>query len=163
MHHYLKKHLSMFAIAIIAVAGLSSPAFARKGEKTLGLSVGYASYNNSAYTNLSFQYSFSKHVRIAPALGYVFQNDRKSAYTFDIDIHFPFKVATGVKLYPLTGVTFNNWSDKGNGHLNRLGVDAGAGVDLYFTSNLKLSVQGKYSFMKNTSGAFAGVGIGYIF
>jgi glutamine amidotransferase-like uncharacterized protein len=42
-------------------------------------------------------------------------------------------------------------------------LDVGAGFDVYFTSQLKMTVQAKYSFMNDTGGAFAGIGFGYVF
>lgn len=137
--------------------------YAHKGEKTLGIAGGYASYNNAAQANLYFQYSFSPHVRIAPELGYIFRNDEKSAFECSIDVHFPFRVARGVKLYPLTGITVNSWDFKNGNHKVKAGFDFGGGLDLYMTSSLKLSLQGKYSLMNDTSGAFVQLGVGYVF
>lgn len=163
----MKPQIRLLAAAtLLATGSLLAPAesSAQKGEKTLGIAGGYASYNNGGEANLYFQYSFSSHVRLAPEIGYVFRNEGKSAFECSVDVHFPFRVARGVKLYPLTGITINSW-DFGRGHSHEVkgGLDFGGGLDLYMTSSLKLSLQGKYSLMNDTSGAFVQMGIGYVF
>lgn len=161
-----KRMIRKFAVimAIVAcVMASAAPACAQKGEKTLGIAGGFASYNTGGFAEVYFQYSFTDHVRIAPEVGYIFRNEGKSGFAGSIDMHFPFRVARGFKLYPLAGITFNNWGYKNGDSASRGGLDFGGGLDLYFTSQLKMTVQGKYSFMKDTGGAFASIGLGYVF
>lgn len=159
------KKVSLLVLAIVAAIGILMPARAQaqKGEMTLGLMGGFATYNNGGFTDVYFQYTFADHFRIAPDLGYVFRNDNKSAFVLDVDMHFPFRVAKGFAIYPLAGFTFNNWSYKHGDSASRAGANFGAGFDLYLTSYLKLTLQGKYSLMNDTSGGFFGMGIGYVF
>ncbi len=159
------KKISFWAAILMAISGFLIPvqAQAQKGEKTLGLMGGFATYNNGGFTDLYFQYTFTNHVRIAPEIGYVFRNDNKSAFTLNIDMQFPFRIAKGFAVYPLAGFTFNNWSWEHGGNASRAGANFGAGFDIYLTSFLKLSLQGKYSLMNDTSGGFFGMGIGYLF
>ncbi|MDE6335351.1 MAG: hypothetical protein K2L34_02160 [Muribaculaceae bacterium] len=157
------KHSALALLMTAAASICSVPAYAQAGEKTLGIAGGYASHNNGGEANIYFHYSFSQHVRIAPEIGYVFRNEGKSAFECSVDVHFPFRVARGFKVYPLTGVTLNNWSHEHGGHITRGGLDFGGGVDLYLTSSLKLNLQGKYSLMNDTSGCFVQMGIGYVF
>lgn len=157
--------LLLCAVALVA-SSAGMPAFAsssNKGEKTLGISGGYASYNKSAYANVFFQYTFTPHLRIAPEIGYVIRNSDISGFEVSCDMHFPFRLARGFKVYPLAGLTFNTWNNRTEGNLNRFGGDLGLGFDLYITGSLKLCLQGKYSLMKSTSGAFASLSIGYVF
>lgn len=159
------KKVSLLVLAIVAAIGTLMPAKAQaqRGEMTLGLMGGFATYNNGGFTDVYFQYTFADHFRIAPDLGYVFRNDHKSAFVLDVDMHFPFRVAKGFAIYPLAGFTFNNWSYKHGDSASRAGANFGAGFDLYLTSYLKLTLQGKYSLMNDTSGGFFGLGIGYVF
>lgn len=152
------------AIALlVGVAAVPQEAYAQRGEKTLGVAGGFATYNNGGYANLYFQYSFADHVRIAPEIGYIFRNEGKSGFEMSVDMHFPFKIARGFGVYPLAGLTFNNWTYHHDGHASRLGADFGAGFDIYLTSNLKLTLQGKYSLLNDTGGGFFDMGIGYVF
>lgn len=159
-------HLRLSVMALMAAASsllCTSPANAYSGEKTLGVAGGYASHNNGGQANLYFQYTITPHVRLAPEIGYVFRNEGKSAFECSFDVHFPFRVARALKLYPLTGITLNNWNIQYGDHFTRCGLDFGGGVDLYLTSALKFTVQGKYSLMNDTSGCFLQIGIGYVF
>lgn len=159
------KRIKLLAVAVIALIGALAPASAQaqRGEKTLGVMGGFATYNDGGFTDVYFQYSFANHFRLAPDLGYVFRNDGKSAFVLDVDLHFPFRIVKGFGVYPLVGFTFNNWSYKHGDNASRAGANFGAGFDIYLTSYLKLSLQGKYSLMNDTSGAFFGMGIGYVF
>ena len=162
----MKKFLKLPLLLLVLSAGsfLCTPsAYGQKGEKTLGIAGGYASYNNAGMANLFFQYSFSNHVRLAPELGYIFPNDGKSAFDCSLDVQFPFRVARGVKLYPFTGITLNSWNFGRGEHSTKGGFDFGGGLELYMTSSLKLNIQGKYSLMNDTSGGFVQMGIGYVF
>lgn len=160
----MKKFLSVFSAMVVAMMCLiPSTASAQKGEMTLGLNGGFATYNDGGYTNLFFQYTPINHVRLAPEIGYVFRNDGKSAFNLAVDVHFPFKLGRGVAVYPLVGFVFNSWDYQHGDNANRAGVDFGGGLDFYLTSYLKLSLQGKYSMMNDTGGGFIGAGIGYVF
>ena len=151
-------------LLIGAIFATALPANAQRGEKAVGLKGGFSTYNSGGFSAIYFQYTFANHFRIAPEIGYMFRNDNKSGFEISADMHFPFKIAKGFGVYPLVGVTFNNWSYRGaDDSVPRVGVDLGAGFDIYLTSNLKLSLQGKYSLMNDTSGGFFDMGIGYVF
>lgn len=159
------KKITTLVFAVIATISVLFPvaADAQRGEKTLGIAGGFATYNDGGFVDVYFQYSFADHFRIAPDLGYAFRNEGKSAFLLDVDMHFPFRVAKAFSLYPLVGFTFNNWNYRHGGSASRAGANFGGGFEIYLTSNLKLSFQGKYSLMNDTSGGFFDMGIGYVF
>lgn len=129
----------------------------------LGISGGYATHNHSGYAGVYFQYTFKPHIRIAPEIDYVFRNHESSAVKIDCDMQFPFRLTRGFNIYPLAGLTFNAWNNVNSRSECRFGADVGAGFDLYMTGNLKIDIQAKYSFLKDVSGAYVGLGIGYVF
>lgn len=153
--------LPMLIIALTAL--ISAPSATAQGKMAIGLNGGYATRNDGGYTNLYFQYDLLNYVRLAPEIGYVFRNDGKSAFNLAVDVHFPFRIARPVTVYPLVGVAFNSWKYPADKTFNRVGVDFGAGFDFRLTNNLKLTLQGKYSLMNDVSGAYIGMGIGYVF
>ncbi len=162
----LSSYYAKIFTAAVLLCGACAPmmtASAQKGEKTLGVMGGFATYNNGGFTDLYFQYTFHPHIRGAADVGYVFRNDGRSAFAFDIDVQFPFRIVKGFGVYPLVGFTFNNWNYQHAGNAARAGANFGAGFDLYLTSNLKMTLQGKYSLMDDTSGGFFGLGLGYVF
>lgn len=164
----MKRHLPLRLFVVVAIAlvlnSVLIPVYSQRGEKTVGVAAGYSTYNQSGFANLYFQYSFAQHVRISPEIGYAFPKDGTSGFEASIDMHFPFKIYRGIGVYPLAGVTYNNWSFKNSPkNLSRFGADFGAGFDFYFTSRFKLSVQGKYSLVKTAGGGFVNIGFGYVF
>lgn len=158
-------NLLLWAAALISLAcPLTAKASSLyKGEKALGITGGFATHNHSGYAGVYFQYTFVPHVRIAPEVDYVFKNDDDSAVAISCDMQFPFRLARGFNIYPLAGLTFNAWNHSNAGSECRFGGDFGAGFDLYLTGSLKLNLQAKYSLMQDTSGAFFGMGLGYVF
>ena len=161
----MKKYFTRMIAAAAAIL-LTTGAFeasAQTGEKTLGIAAGFSSYNNGGYADIYFHYTLAPHVRIAPEIGYGFRNEGKSLFELSVDAQFPFRVARGFNVYPLTGITYNNWSYHHAGHASRAGLDLGGGIEAYMTSNLKLNLQAKYSMMNDTGGAFINLGIGYVF
>lgn len=161
----MKSKLRILLVSMMVICGMAIPASvsAQKGEKTLGVSGGFSTYNNGGFADVYFQYSFANHIRLAPDIGYVFRNEGCSAFFFDVDVHFPFRLARGFSIYPLVGFTYNNWDYQHGVHASRAGANFGGGFDIYLTSNLKLTLQGKYSAMNDTGGGFFNMGIGYNF
>lgn len=162
----MKKRLKVIRLAVLtllAIVCAVPSASAQKGEMTVGLDGGYASYNKGGYVKAFMHYTIVPHVRLAPELGFAFRNEGRSAFLLDFDVQFPFRLTRGLNIYPLAGVTFNNWSYEGAGHDSRVGLDFGGGFDIYLTRQLKFMIQGKYSLMNDTGGGFVGLGIGYNF
>lgn len=159
------KKITKIAIALVSMICVMSPlsANAQKGEKTLGVMGGFTTVNDGGFMDVYFQYGIANHFRIAPDLGYAFRNDGMSAFLLDVDLHFPFRLARAFSIYPLVGFTFNNWNYAGDGSASRAGANFGAGIDLNLTRNLKLTLQGKYSLLNDVSGAYFGLGLGYVF
>lgn len=153
----------VFVAGIMILSACAGASASDKGKMKLGVMGGFASQNTSGYVGVDFQYNFSNHVRIAPDVVYVFPNHGKSSFLIDVDIHIPFRVARGLALYPLAGAQYSYWNDRHGDNYSRIGLNAGAGLELYITPRLKVALQGKYSFAKNASGCYAGLGIGYIF
>lgn len=154
------RHLSAVAVLL---AGSILPMSGSNHEKTLGIMGGYSTYNQGGFMNLFFQYGFTENIRIAPEVGFAFRSEDKSAFLLSADMQFPFRIYRGIQVYPLVGLTFNNWNYSHSSNSSHIGADVGMGFDFRITDNLKLNVQGKYSAMKHTDGVFVGAGIGYVF
>lgn len=162
----MKTKSRIVACLLVALCSLfaTGVASAQRGEKTLGVAGGYSGYNNSGYLKAYFQYTIIDHLRLAPEIGYSFKGDHgASAFEAALDVQAPFRVARGFSLYPLAGFSFNSWNYDGGGTANRAGFDLGGGMELKVTPNLKLSLQGKYTFMNDTGGCWIDFGIGYVF
>lgn len=158
----MTKYLTALIISLLSLGPLVGKADER-GDMTLGLNGGFTNGNHSGYAGLYFRYSFAKHIRIQPSVEYVFKHKGQSAFDFNLDMQFPFRISKGFHVYPLGGMTFNTWDIDPGGTISHFGGNAGAGFDLNFTSTLKVSVEAKYSFMVSTPGVYIGAGIGYNF
>lgn len=158
---YFLQRMRLLCFASVSLVSLC--AVAQTGQKSIGMLGGYASYNDGGYADIYFQYQVAPHFRIAPDAGYVFRSDGKSAFVMNADMQFPFALAKDFAIYPLMGFTFNNWEYPHDYNVTRGGVNIGTGFDIYLSRDIKMTLQGKYSIMNDTSGAFLGMGIGYVF
>ncbi len=162
-------------ILIILSACVSS--FARepysRGEKSFGPRVGYVTRNCSALGGLVFQYSFSRHVRIAPEASIIFRHKNLDALSVDIDMQFPLQLESDrMAFYPILGLDFTSWNshriqegtnkDVSN-HVNRFGANAGAGFEIRCTPTLKIFLEAKYTLVKTYPGATVAAGLAYVF
>lgn len=157
----------LFCAAPVAEARLE------RGEKSFGPKVGYVSKNQSAMAGLVFEYTFSKHFRLAPEVGMIFRHKDLDAFTVDVNAHVPFGFENDkVALYPLVGANFTSWNRHGvdsasgddvNTHVNRFGINAGGGVELRCTEALRLSLEAKYVFLRDYPTTVISLGISYVF
>lgn len=173
----VKKQLVAVAAAVLLAIISSVPAAAQfqRGEKSVGAKLGYVSKNQSAGVGLVFQYSFSKHLRIAPEVGCVFKHKHLDAFTIDLNMHTPFPFGgERAALYPIAGLNYSSWNyslprelfdsaDDVSTRSSRLGVNLGAGFELRCTRTLKLGLEAKYTLIKRYSGAYVSAIVCYTF
>lgn len=157
-------------LAAVTFLGLAAQAQTQRGEKSFGIKAGYESRNTSGLAGLVFQYSFSKHVRIAPQVGVVFRHHNSDAFLADVDVHFPISVGSDrAALYPLVGVAFNSWVSKNDSeedvttHVNSLGANAGVGFEYRCMPSMKISIEGRYTVLRHNPNVQVTAGIAYIF
>lgn len=158
----------LLSASLILGALLCTPAASaqRIGQKTLGVKLGYATENNSALAGISFDYRFAKHVALTPNVEYVFRNEHRDAFLFNIDCRFPFAVTSRFEIYPFAGINFASWAyhwDGDSARSNHIGFNFGAGCDYYCTSSLKLMFQAKYNAIKDVDSGYFSLGLGYVF
>ena len=141
--------------ALMLLTPLAASAQFERGEKCVGAKLGYVDKNNSASMGLVFQYSFSRHLRVAPEIGCVFKHKNMDAFTIDFNFHTPFTF-TGEKaaLYPLAGLNYSSWNrtmprelvdeiDDITTRTSRFGLNLGAGFELRCSRTLKLGIGAK--------------------
>lgn len=162
----MKKIISLLLIVIAAF--YSGNAYSTiKGEKYIGILGGYNTQNKSALAGIAFQYRFSQYFRIAPNFQYVFKHNSLSAYQINLNTHYPLALDTKLNFYPIAGLTYQSWhtsvASEDSNTYKKFGFNIGAGFEYMATPSLKISVEGKYSWIKRyDSGGFF-MGIGYLF
>lgn len=167
------KLVKFLAVVILLIASSPQAAALGRGEKSLGLRGGYNTRNESAVTGLYFQYSFSRHFRLAPNVDYVFRHNGTDAYSANINTHFPIAFDRNERfgMYPFTGVNFISWNHRLNNvdgqdassRVSRLGLNFGVGLEFYCTKSLKIHAEGKFNLVKAYSSGVFNIGIGYVF
>lgn len=167
--------IAAILFALLMLTPLSASAQFEKGEKSIGPKVGYVDKNKSASAGLVFQYSFSRHLRVAPEIGCIFKHKNMDAFTIDFNFHTPFTF-TGEKaaLYPLAGLNYSSWSrtlpkelydadDDITTRSSRFGLNLGAGFELRCSDAVKIGIEAKYTIIKSYSGASVAALVSYIF
>lgn len=179
----MTKHTYSLATVIIALifACLPADALAWRGEKSVGLRGGFTSKNTTATAGLYFSYRFSEHFRFAPKFDYAFQHHGTDAFAFNFDTEYPIALDKGegkVNFYPIAGLNYSTFtshtavedietrtddSDDSSQRTNHFGLNLGAGIEYFATPTLRLSLESKCLLIKQFTGAWLTVGIGYRF
>ncbi|MCM1293387.1 MAG: hypothetical protein NC111_06045 [Bacteroides sp.] len=176
------------AFFLIAIAILSSTtAFAEspnsfKGQKSVGLRGGFTTRNTTASAGLYFSYRFTEHFRFAPKIDYAFRHKDVDAFSFNFDAEMPIALdaATNrVNFYPIAGLNYTtatshaakmvaqraavDTSDDSSQRYNRFGLNLGAGIEYFASPTLRLAFEAKCQLLKQMTGGWLIVSIGYVF
>ncbi len=150
-------------IAALPAAGIE------RGEKSVGLRAGYTTSNRSGVAGLYFQYAFSSRFRLAPDVDYSFRNDGHDAFSINLNGHFPLTAPSSrLTAYPLAGLNYTTWNYREpdnndvSARTDRLGLNAGAGVDYLVTPTLKLGADAKFRWTRDYNSGVFTVSIGYV-
>lgn len=147
----------------------------RKGEKTIGIELGYNTFNEAPATGIAFSYRFSRRLRVAPNVQYIFRKNHTDAFIFNCDIHVPFPVkASPVEFYPIAGISYASWNNRTSGTRTNIiddvstrdsqfGLNLGGGVGIKCSGNLRLLIEGRYSFVRDYNTTMILAGIAYNF
>ncbi len=166
-------------VVAMAAMTMGPAAFAagEKGEKTVGLTAGYNTRNESAVAGLYFQYRINRLLRIAPDLTYIFRHNQTDGLALNVNMHMPLPVISDrIDFYPLVGLNYTSWSlhpktaspaivegDDVTTRKTKFGINIGGGFDIYATQTLRLFIEGKYTGVRHYSTGSVTVGIGYRF
>ncbi|MCM1520157.1 MAG: porin family protein [Lachnoclostridium sp.] len=168
------RHLLL--LLLIATAASSADAQVVKGQKTFGVHGGYVTRNRSGVAGIDFEYTFSKHFRLAPSVDYIFSNRGSDGFMFNIDYHgpYPLNSAGTFNVYHVIGLNYASWHNKvyhneGDPDAdvstrdNRFGFDFGAGLEYYVQPTMKLSFEGKFNWLRHYNTGLFYFGISYVF
>jgi len=163
---------AMAATSLFASSDLSAEV--KRGQKTFGVSAGYVTLNKSGSAGLNFSYAFSRYFVLAPSVEYVFRNQNLDGMLFNIDYHGPWQLAASDKwfIYHIIGVNYGSWSshtidpesnDDVTTRKSYPGLNFGAGVAYNVKPSLRLTVQGKFNWLKHHNTGLFNIGISYVF
>ncbi len=174
----MKFRLPSCAAILVAIISTfaSVDASAQKGEKSVGLRAGFTTRNATATAGLYFSYRFSDHFRIAPKIDYAFQHNSTDAFAINFDTEYPIALGASrrVNFYPIAGLNFSTYNTHytvenedesldSSHRTNHLGINLGAGLEYFATPTLRLALESKCLFVKQYTGGWFSLSIGYRF
>ena len=151
---------------------MSLSASAQAGDKAVGAQLVFGSETNSIGFGVKGQYYFTDQIRGEGSFDYFLKNKRISMWDINANVHYLFDVANKVKVYPLAGLGYTNWSYKYEypGHSviegsdGRLAINLGGGAEYELTKDLSVNAELKYQIVSNNySQLVLGVGVAYKF
>ncbi len=163
--------------AVLLLALSTIPAIAgSRGEKSVGLRAGFTTRNTTASAGLYFSYRFTEHFRFAPKVDYAFRHHNTDSFSFNFDAEIPISLSPGgrVSFYPIGGLNYSTFSthtqtinddisDDSSERSNHFGLNIGAGLEYFATPTLRLAFESKCLLMKQNTGGWFTIAIGYRF
>lgn len=173
----------MKKIMMIAALMLMSVGAFAQGKFAVGANAGVALYGNDYNPfgiGAKLQYEFVENFRAEAAYNYWFPKtieipggDLKSGIMdIDLTLQYLIPVADGLKVYPLAGANLGiTHGDFLKEQQSIFGFQGGAGIEYYFTGNVKANLDVKYQYNKKTKdgvemkydGVVIQAGIAYVF
>ena len=159
-------------LLLVCAAVMSLSASAQAGDKALGAQLVFGSETNSFGLGVKGQYYFTDQIRGEGSFDYFLKNKGISMWDINANVHYLFDVANKVKVYPLAGLGYTNWSYKYEypGHSviegsdGRLAINLGGGAEYELTKDLSVNAELKYQIVSNNySQLVLGVGVAYKF
>ena len=166
-------------LLLVCAAVMSLSASAQAGDKALGAQLVFGSETNNIGLGVKGQYYFTDQIRGEASVDYFFKNKGVSMWDINANVHYLFDVANKVKVYPLAGLGYTNWSytndvivieENGNkrttefkGSNGRLAINLGGGAEYELTKDLSVNAELKYQIISNYSQLVLGVGVAYKF
>lgn len=178
-YNYMCKEIKRSAVALSLIAIMAiflAPGAAAQyshGDKSFGIRAGYESRNTSMVTGVAFEYTFSRHVRLAPEFDIVFRHNDRDAGGISCNVQFPFQFHNDrAAYYPLAGIMYRSWGihnkdydstkDVTTRH-NTFGLNFGGGVEYMVSSTCKLSLEAVYALQRHYPGAEIKAGVSFVF
>jgi opacity protein-like surface antigen len=173
----------MKKIMMIAALMLMSIGAFAQGKFAIGANAGVALYGNEYNPfgiGAKLQYEFVENFRAEAAYNYWFAKKtdilgteyKSGVMDIDLTLQYLIPVADGLKVYPLAGANLGiTHGDFLKEQQSMFGFQAGAGIEYYFTDNVKANLDAKYQYNKKTKdgielkydGPVIQVGIAYVF
>jgi outer membrane protein X len=165
----------LMMIAMMMLMGIG--AFAQEGKMAVGVNVGIApslmKEYNPVILGAKFQYEFVENFRAELAGNLFTKKNGYGLWDAELNFHYLFPVADGIKVYPAAGaVLMGTMIKDANKNYTGFGFNAGAGVEYTLSNQLKFNCDVKYLGVSkkesgekviDASGVTIAVGIAYVF
>lgn len=175
----MKKLIVLMSFIALAMG----TAFAQKGDKAVGVNLGYGTEISNLGIGAKFQYGITDAIRAEASFDYFLKKDFVSMWDVNVNVHYLFPVANRFKVYPLVGLTYTNWKTGGfeidlggmeellpeedmeveSGNIGKFGVNLGAGAEYSITEKLAVNFEVKYQLISDFNQAVFNLGLSYKF
>ncbi len=169
----MRRAIALMIVAIMSTL-LSAGAAAQytRGAKSFGVRTGYESRNNSAVAGVTFEYTLSRHLRLAPEIDIIFRHQNRDGGAFALNVDFPMQFHNDrAAFYPMAGVVYRSWATHNKDselkdnitRRNALGLNLGAGVETMVSRGCKLSLEAVYTLQRHYPGVEILAGVSFVF
>ncbi len=154
---------------ILLIAGLvlvSMVGYAQTGEKSVVGKLGYQTEFKRFLVGAEGRYNVTDEVRIAPDVQFLFPKNKTTGLDFNVNVHYLFRLADDLKVYPLAGGAMlnNHWSGGDGISTTNFGFNVGGGLQYDLASDAYVDFQFKYTFLEDAKDpAYFTVGYGIRF
>ena len=158
-------------LLLVCAAVMSLSASAQAGDKALGAQLLFGSKTNNIGLGVKGQYYFTDQIRGEASFDYFLKNQGVSMWDINANVHYLFDVADKIKVYPVAGLGYTNWSYKyeyaghtiAEGSDGRIAINLGGGAEYELTKDLSVNAELKYQIISNYNQLLLGVGVAYKF
>lgn len=171
----MKRFFITICLVIVSVC-----TFAQKGEKTIGVNLSYGSEIKNIGIGVKGQYLFTDHIRGEASFDYFLKKYGLTMWDINANIHYLFNVGEKVKIYPLAGVGYVNFSggveydydydyytraydDEGSSSISRIAINLGGGVQYGLTERININAEVKYQIIENFNQIVPSIGVAFKF
>ena len=161
--------MKRFSITIVA-AFVSVSLFAQKGDIAIGGNVSYGTEIENVGFGAKGQYNFTDAIRGEVSFDYFLKKNYVSMWDINFNAHYLFPITEKIKVYPLAGFTFTNWSVSYSeafisisGTESRFGANLGGGFQYDVSDNFILNAEVKYQLISDFDQAVFSIGAAYRF
>lgn len=98
-------------ILTLVVALVSACSFAQvKGDKAVGVNLSYGTEISNLGIGVKGQYNFTDNIRGEASFDYFLEKDGLKMWDINVNAHYLFPITDKIKVYPLVGLTYANFS-----------------------------------------------------
>ena len=165
--------IALVFIALVSIFfAMDASAQYSRGDKAFGVRAGFESRNTSAVAGISFEYTLSRHVRLAPEIDLIFRHKNMDAGAFAINVDFPLQLRNDRSaFYPMAGLVYRSWAKHTHSgeakdnidRTNALGLNLGAGYEARLSNTCKFSIEAVYTLQRHFPGLEILAGISFVF
>ena len=160
----MKKLMMIAALMLMSIGAFAQVA----GQKAIGV---YGAYGiDSDYKpfgiGAKFQYGFTENFRGELSGTYFLKKDFVTTWDINANVHYVIPLSEGFNVYPLLGATLLGSKVEILGVSasdSKFGINAGGGIEYFFSPNLKGNAEVKYQYVKDGDWPVIQVGVAYVF